>query len=229
MSSAVLDRALEYHGLAAWEAAETITAHVRVGGLAFRMPGRSPLDMIGVASTSETRTVIHGFGGRGRVGTFTADRVSIDEDGTTVAARSDPRAHLRSLKSQVVWDELDVLYFCGYALWGYLNQPFMLTWPGVEVRETAPRRLEATFPDGMPVHSRHQAFVFEESGRLAHLEYTADVFGPWARCVHWCFDDQDFGGLRYPTRRRVVPRLAGRALPGPTIVAIAMDGIVAGT
>jgi hypothetical protein len=81
----------------------------------------------------------------------------------------------------------------------------------------------------MPVHSRHQTFVFEESGRLAHLEYTADVFGPWARCVHWCFDDQDFGGLRYPTRRRVVPRLAGRALPGPTIVAIAMDGIVAGT
>jgi len=223
----ILDRALEYHGMAAWQTADTITAHVRVGGMAFHMPGRSPLDMTGVASTGEPRTVIHGFGGPGRVGAFTPGRVSIDEQGTTVADRSDPRAHLRSLKSQVVWDDLDVLYFCGYALWGYLNQPFMLTRPDIELREVGERRLEATFPDEMPVHSRKQVFAFEESGRLAHLEYTADVFGPWARCVHWCFDDEDFGGLRYPTRRRVVPRLAGRALRGPTIVSIAMDGIAA--
>jgi hypothetical protein len=225
----VLERALEYHGMGAWEAADEISAHVRVRGLAFRMPGRAPLDMIGVASTSRTdpRTVIHGFGGPGRVGTFTPGRVWIEEDGATVAERSDPRARF-GLRTQVRWDSLDVLYFCGYALWGYLNQPFMLTWPGVEVRDVGERRLEATFPGDMPVHSRRQVFAFEENGRLAHLEYTADVFGPWARCVHFCFDDEDFGGLRYPTRRRVVPRVAGRALPGPTIVGIRMDGIAAG-
>jgi hypothetical protein len=226
-ASAVLDRALAYHGMPAWEAASTIGAHVRVGGMAFRLPGRSALDMTGVASTREPRTEIRGFGGAGRVGTFTPGRVWIDEHGTTVAARSDPRAHF-GLRTQVKWDDLDVLYFCGYALWGYLNQPFMLTWPGVSVRETGPGRLEATFPDDMPVHSRRQAFVFDESsGRLEHLEYTADVFGPWARCVHRCWDDEPFGGLRYATRRRVVPRLAGRALPGPTIVSIAMDSIEA--
>ena len=45
--------------------------------------------------------------------------------------------------------------------------------------------------------------------------------------IHWCFDDEEFDGLAYPTRRRVVPRLAGRALPGPTIVGIRMGGIVA--
>lgn len=227
----LLDRVLEKHGLEAWSAAETISAHVRVGGIAFRMPGRRPLDMTGTVSTSEPRTVIDGFGEPGRRGTFTADRVWTEEAGTTVASRDDPRARFRGLKRQVVWDELDVLYFCGYALWGYLNQPFMLSWPGVEVRELKARgglhRLEATFPDDMPVHSRRQVFAVEESGRLSHLEYTADVFGPWARCVHACFDDERFDGLLYATRRRVTPRLGGRALPGPTIVSIAMDGISA--
>jgi hypothetical protein len=223
----ILDRALEHHGMEAWEAADAITAHVSVRGLAFRMPGRAPMAFVGEVSTSEPRTVVHGFGARDRVGTFTAERVWIDEDGTTVSERSNPRSHLPTLKSQVVWDDLDTLYFCGYALWNYLNQPFMLTWPGVELREVGARRVEATFPDGMPVHCRRQVFAFEESGRLAHIEYTADVVGPWARCVHFCFDDEDFGGVRYPTRRRVVPRLAGRALPGPTVVGIRMDGIAA--
>jgi hypothetical protein len=227
----IVERALEHHGVDAWRAAEAVTAHVRVRGLAFRMPGRSPLDMTGTVSTSEPRTVVDGFRGPGRRGTFTADRVWIEEGGATVAERENPRARFEGLRSQLVWDELDVLYFCGYALWGYLNQPFMLSRPEIDVRELEPRgglrRVEATFPDGMPVHCERQVFAFEESGRLAHLEYTADVFGPWARCVHACFDDEDFGGLRYPTRRRVTPRALGHALPGPTIVAIEMDRIAA--
>jgi hypothetical protein len=38
------------------------------------------------------------------------------------------------------------------------------------------------------------------------LDYTAEVFGQWAKAAHYCWDHKNFSGLIVPTRRRVFPR-----------------------
>jgi hypothetical protein len=130
------------------------------------------------------------------------------------------------------WDDLDFLYFAGYASWNYLTTPFLLASPGVEVQERESGRLDVTFPPSIPTHSRRQSFWFDERGYLRRLDYTAEVFGWWARSVHTCSDHRVFDGIVMPRRRRVVPRLPGeRPARGPTLIWIELldyDLVLAG-
>ncbi|MGH2723517.1 MAG: hypothetical protein ACRDI0_04485 [Actinomycetota bacterium] len=166
---------------------------------------------------------------------FEPDRVRIESgDGDIVVDRPDPRAAFRGIRHTLWWDHLDVLYFAGYALWNYLNAPFLLLRPGIEARELEPRddhgevlrRLEVGFPPDVPTHSRRQVFHFDGSGLLRRLDYTAEVFGGWARAAHHCDGHRDAGGLVVATRRRVVPGgRRGSALPFPTLVWIRLDEV----
>jgi len=85
------------------------------------------------------------------------------------------------------------------------------------------RSLAATFPPDIPTHSRQQTFYFDERGWLRRLDYTAEVFYSWATSSHLCYDHKRFSGILVPTRRRVVPRLGERTLPGPTIIWIEVE------
>lgn len=83
-----------------------------------------------------------------------------------------------------------------------------------------------TFPPDLPAHSREQVFYFDSAGHLRRNDYTAEVFGSWAKAAHLCHDDREFGGLVFPTRRRVYPRGPGnRPLPAPLLVRIDVDHV----
>jgi hypothetical protein len=41
---------------------------------------------------------------------------------------------------------------------------------------------------------------------LRRLDYTAEVFGNFARACHYCWDHKMFDGIMIPTRRQVFPR-----------------------
>jgi hypothetical protein len=157
------------------------------------------------------------------VGFFEPDRVWIEGDsGDLIEERRNPRdAFRRSLRRQFRWDDLDLLYFAGYAMWNYLTFPFLLRHDGVEVSELGERRLAIEFPDDFPAHSPRQTFYFDEDLMLRRHDYTARVFGPWARARHLSWDHREFGGLIFPTRRRVLPR----GLPGPTLIWIAIEDV----
>jgi hypothetical protein len=55
------------------------------------------------------------------------------KDGRVLQQRENPREVCASHK--VRWDDLDLLYFKGYAQWSYLTEPFYLLMPGLEIRE----------------------------------------------------------------------------------------------
>ncbi len=175
--------------------------------------------------TAAPRARLTPFHRAGRVGIFDGDRVAIEQDGRPVRARADARAHARA---RWRWDELDLVYFLGYALWNYVLTPYYFTWPRFATRELAPwrglRRLEVAYPLRFPTHAPTQVFYFDDAARLVRLDYTAEVFGAWARGAHLCSDHRDLGGLRLPTHRRVYA--VGRSLRPWLILPTVMEGWV---
>jgi len=136
------------------------------------------------------------------------------ETGEIVRHRDNPRPDFRNFRRRLWWDSLDRLYFAGTALWTYLNSPFLLAEPGLQVRELEPweengeewRPLAVTFPDRFHTHSHEQVFYFDKRGLLRRHDYTAEVFGDWAKAANYCYEHRSFDGLVFPTRRLVYPR-----------------------
>lgn len=159
-------------------------------------------------------------------------RIETDE-GEVVSERKNARAAFGG-RRHIWWDDLDLLYFAGYALWGYVVAPFIFTRPGYEVEEIEPWRehgeewpgLRVRFPDGVPAHSREQSYYFGPDGLIRRNDYTAEVFGGWAKATHYVWDYREFGGFMVPTRRLAMPRgPGGRPVRAVKIVKIAIDDV----
>jgi hypothetical protein len=234
----LLEQAIAAHGgLERYRSASQIRVRVRCGGWAFALKWQrgALADFTGTVSTGEPRVVLEPFDGAERRGILEQGTVRIeDSSGEVVARRDDPRPAFRKLRRNLWWDDLDLLYFSAYALWGYINAPFMLTHPGFEITETDPwvegdeswRGLEVSFPANLPAHSRVQRYYFDERGLLRRNDYTAEVFGNWAKAAHYCYEHRELDGLVVPTRRKAMPR-AGNGKPRKqvTLVSIAIDDL----
>jgi hypothetical protein len=163
-------------------------------------------------------------------GVFERDEVRIETESGEVTAR---RTHSsKAARRRWIWDDLDVLYFFGYALWNYSLSPYLLARPGFECTEIPPwrepdgqlwRRLEVIYPPDIPTHSRQQTFYFDEKGLLRRLDYMAEVFGDFTRAAHYCYDHKEFEGLVFPTHRRVFWR---RRSGAPMTLFTVMEGRV---
>jgi hypothetical protein len=228
MSSDLVALAIAGHGGSGFIAAKRpVRARLRLRGNILATRLRSPLlrPYEILVDTGRIHARIEPFHRPGRAGIFAGDTVSIVEGGATVASRTGARAHARENRR---WDELDLLYFVGYALWNYIMTPWYFEWPGFVTREVEPwsglRRLEVTYPEGFPTHSAVQTFYFDDAGRLHRLDYVAEVFGRWARGAHLCEDHRELGGLIVPTHRHV--RLYDRALRPMRRLPAAMEGWV---
>jgi hypothetical protein len=71
-----------------------------------------------------------------------------------------------------------------------------------------------------------QSFHVDASGLLTRHDYTADVIGKWANAANFCLASEIVDGVRFYTRRRVLPRFGTQTvLPFPTLVWIEIDAI----
>jgi hypothetical protein len=237
-SDGILDNVIAAHGGAGfWNGLSGLEAELSVDGFLFTTKRRRPLRRMRVwASTTEPRFVFHDYPRPGLRGELIGDdevRI-VDAAGTVIARRERPREAFRGLRRLFFWDDLDFLYFGGYATWNYLTAPFLFLRPGFSFERLPPlpgaegeiTRLRVAFPPDIPTHCRSQIFHFNELGHLLRLDYTAEVVGGWAHAAHLCEHYRDFDGLIAPTRRRVRP-LFSRAepLPFPTLVAIDLHAL----
>lgn len=212
-----------------------LTAFVRSGGLALtqKWQRRAFREYTIRIDTMSPEAWIRPF--KGGIGHFTAERVAIESpDGDVRRERTRPRDRMPSPRRHLWWDDLDVLYFGGYAMWNYLAQPLLLgradvtLWAGASWTENGEtwRRLHARFPDGLPTHSREQVFHVDAHGRIRRHDYTAEPIGGFAKACHYADGYREFDGLTLPTRRRVHPRLGnGRSLGRPTLIWIEIDDV----
>jgi hypothetical protein len=233
----LLEQVLEAHGgLERWQKVRELAVHHRSGGIAFaaKFRGRTLAPRLATISTNQQRAVFVPYPRGGR-GVFDQGAVWIETDrGEQIAHRLDPRSQLHVPRRMLWWDELDLLYFIGSALWNYLVAPFVFTTPGFELRRLEPwtedgevwSRLGVTFPTELHTHSRHQVFYFDANGLLRRLDYTAEEFGRRADAAQYCFDHRDFGGLKLPTRRRVfLRRPDGRPRRYPLLIWIDIQAV----
>lgn len=237
MSTHAVDEALSeivraHGGAELWRGLAALDAVVSASGFLFTAKRRPPLKRVRMrAWAREPRFAFFDYPQPGQ----TAELIGTGEvritgaEGQVIARRVDPRAAFRGLRRLVRWDDLDFVYFAGYATWNYLTTPFLFLREGFAFKLLDPGqsdppgtiRLHATFPEDIPTHSREQVFHFDGERLLRRLDYTAEVVGGWAHAAHFCEDYRTFGGLEAPTRRRVLPLFGGeRPLPGPTLVAI---------
>jgi hypothetical protein len=231
-SNPLLEAVLEAHGgRKRWQALECIEADFSSGGLAFSLH-LQPWTLQGLKISMHPhaqRVVLQDFVHPGWSGVWTPKHVQIlDDTGAVVAQRQDPRSAFSRIDKQVRWNKLDILYFAGYALWNYLGFPFILDAPGVSLSETESnkRALRARFDPSVPTHSALQTFHIDDSGLLTRHDYTADVIGKWANAANFCLASEVMDGLRFYTRRRVLPRFGTHTvLPFPTLVWIEIDAI----
>ena len=220
----LLEKVIAAHGGAKrWARVQALKLQVRIGGnilaLRFKSPRTRALEV--AVDTRRVYISLSPFPRRGMRGIFDGRSVRIEtnEEGRLVTQREVARAAGGKVVRRIVWDDLDQLYFIGYALWNYAVTPFVFLWPGFECREgdvwlerdgSVWRRLQVTYPPALPTHSREQTCYFDDAGLLRRLDYTAGVFGAWARGAHYCEAHKKFADLLFPTYRVVFARRASR-------------------
>lgn len=229
----LIGKIVESHGGAVlWKSLHAIEAEISVSGFLFRAKHRPSLTHVHVRVLTESpHFTFFDFPAPGQRAEFLgADEVRIiGAGGEIISRRTEPRKAFRGMRRQVCWDALDFIYFGGYATWNYLVTPFLFLRNGFQITEIKGPPvippdwtvLRVTFPEGLPTHCRNQVFYFDDQMLLRRLDYTAEVVGRWAHAAHFCEAYHDFGGLKAPTRRRVLPLPFGpNPLPGPVLVSI---------
>jgi hypothetical protein len=149
-------------------------------------------------------------------------------DGDVVEERFNPRESFMGHVFDTPWDNLQLAYFAGYAMWTYLNTPFLFALPGVKTKEIQPwqengearRRLKVTFPASIATHSAEQTFYFDQQGLLKRHDYDVDILGG-ASAAHYVSDLKEFSGIKVPTKHTIFGRQPdGSAAPTPLVVSI---------
>ncbi len=230
-SPALLHEVMQAHGgFALWNEAKRVRAVMSTGGALFLMRTTR-----GVFRRTEVLADLHrpyvelrDFPRPGMHGVFDGDLVTIsDASGAVIAKRENARDHFAGLAKQLHWDNLNAVYFAGYAVWNYLTTPFLFCNDALAVTEGDPwvdhgesrRTLDAEFPNSVPTHNSKQSFHFDDRSYLRRHDYCPDVIGPYAVAAHYCDDHREFGGAVFPTRRVVLPRTGGgTVMPFPKLV-----------
>lgn len=215
----LLTHVLRGHGgVEVWDRLDALRVRLTVGGNLLAGKGISPRgrELTCTFSTRETYARLSPFPRVGQEGVFRGDSVQILEGSKVLGERKFPRGADGSVQVRHLWDNLDLLYFLGYALWNYAVTPFVFCWPGFRCEEAIPfspakgvvwRTLKVSYPPHFPTHCQHQVFYIDERGLIMRLDYVAEVFGRWVTGAHYCLEHRPFDDIMFATHRVVYPRM----------------------
>jgi hypothetical protein len=213
---------LDAHGgLDTWAQVTKLTAHLSLGGpfwAARGWPGVYANQTVTIDPHREHITFTP-FTAPSRTSVFDvgSERVTIrSADGRFIEERTDPRASYPVFNDSARWDAIQVAYFTSAAVWNYLAEPFVFTYPGVQAREIEPwredgqiwRRLAVRFPASIANHNADQVFYYNRKFMQRRMDYSPDVTGN-PPVAHYTHDPRTFDGFVFPTRRLVHLHNAG--------------------
>ncbi len=230
MKKDLLQEVIEAHGgLPTWDRFNRLIVSMTFGGWAFKLKfkgGKRTHRFI--ISLDYPLVVIEGFPKPGLQGVFTPESVWIETlEGQRVKERFAPREVIQQWPHTICWDDLDLLYFAGYACWNYFNTPFLFAREGFrhvylsdwEKNGESFKRLEVVYPDYIHAHSRKQVFYFDQCLRIRRFDYDPEVFAPWAKATQYCYDYKNCKGIWIPMQRKVFARKKDATIvPGITLV-----------
>lgn len=232
----LLEIAIEAHGgLARWDKVNSVQVNASITGAIWYVKKQANvLNDVVIVSENKHERLIMDFPGQNKRTIFEPNRVVIQtSQGDLISARDDPRKSFQGQSFETPWDDADVAYFSGEAMWTYLNIPFVYAQSGFETEEISPiqsagetwRRLKVTFPDHVGSHTRKQISCFGPDGLLRRHDYTVDILGG-ARTLNYATDYRQIGGIVFPATRRVVAYEGDyQPVMEPVLVAIDMKTI----
>ena len=222
-------RALKaYGGEAVWKNATTVESTVTVGGLLFQLKGMNiPPHAKITVEVQRPHTVIQPIDESGDIGILDGFSVMIvSPGGKILVQRADARENLQNASISTKWDRLNLVYFLGYAFWGYYTLPYQLMRTDIEWTELSDGVLQADYGTNLPVHSRLQRFWFDRnSGLLRRNDYTPVAAARDARAAHVIFEHRVSDSIPYASKRRVKISLGqfGWVLPFPDFITIDVE------
>ena len=222
-------RALKaYGGAAVWKNATTVESTVTVGGLLFQAKGLGiPPHAKITVDVQRPHTVIQPIDAAGDIGILDGFSVAITSpDGTILEQRGDARDHLQNASITTKWVRLNLVYFLGYAFWGYYSLPNQLMRTDIQWTELSDGVLQADYGTNLPVHSSIQRFWFDRnSGLLRRNDYTPVAAARDARAANVVFEHGVSNGIPYTSKRRVKISLGeyGWVLPFPDFITIDVE------
>jgi hypothetical protein len=204
----LLDEVIEASGgMARWTEVRSFTLHLSINGALLSRLGQSGRckDMVAEGETQTQLVRFAGIGGAGASGIYSPDRVTIeDPDGAILDSWERP--HPSPLSQIRAWNDLHLVFFCGFSIWNYLTTPFLLAQSDVGIEELPPwherdqqwRRLRAIFPPRIVTHSTEQIFYFDDKGLQRRTDH--ELLG--MRVAHYSWAHQTFCDIVVPTLRR---------------------------
>ena len=232
----LLQKAMDAHGgLKRWNEISSVTVAASLTGAIWfvKSQGDYLKDVVMTVNTKK-EWMTTDFPGQDKRFLFTPERLVMEKrDGTLIQARDNPEKAFEGQTRDTPWDDLQVAYFQGEALWTYLNTPFLYTQDGFQTEEIASiqvngetwRRLKVTFPDHIKSHTREQISCFGPDGLIRRHDYTVDILGG-ATGLNYATDYKDVGGIIFPTKRRIYAYEGDYQLvPEPLLVKIDISEI----
>jgi hypothetical protein len=217
-------------GLERWNDISQISADLVPGGLALQQRGQAAFAKSPTRVTIETQrqhAVFSPFLSPDQTGIFEPHRTAVASTaGQLLEELHDPRG---SFEPDHPWSAAQLAYFAGYALWTYLTLPFSLLSGDIRLDEISPwnegdetwRAVKVTFPQSYVTHSSEQVLYFDANGLIRRHDYSVDIAGG-GTAAHYLYDHQPFGGIIFPTRRRIYARGADQK-PNKDIVLMSAD------
>ena len=233
----LIDEILRAHGgLDRWRQFERVEARLAQGGALWGLKGKAGvLDETAVTVATDRQWASHSpFGTIATRSEFTGARIALlDGAGRIIDASDHPRTSFAGHSLETPWDDLQLAFFAGCAMWTYLNTPFLLAWDGVRVEDAGQweeqgetwRKINVHYPESLEVFSKAQSIYTGPDGLVRRLDYDVEIAGntPGA---HYVDKYVDVSGIQIPTRRRIFPRLPdGRSLGEPLVVSIELSDI----
>lgn len=234
--NALLDLAIRAHGgLDRWKKVNSIKVDTSITGAIWYVKGQvDVLKHVVINAETKRERLTMEFPGQNKRTIFEPDRVIVQTaQGEGITTRDDPKKSFEGQTFETPWDDVDVAYFSGEAMWSYLTIPFLFAQPGFETEEISPiqsdgetwRRLKITFPENVRSHTRTQISCFGSDGLLRRHDYTVDILGG-AKGLNYASDYRNVDGIVFPATRRVVSYEGDyQPVREPVLVAIDMKEI----
>jgi hypothetical protein len=209
----LLDLAIKAHGgLKRWNKVKSVKVAASITGAIWFVKSKGDA-LKNVLMTVDTKVerLVTDFHGQNKRSIFEPRSVVMEKvDGTLIESCDNPEESFKGQQRETPWRDIHVAYFCGEALWTYLNTPFLYTYEGFKTEEIPSiraggetwRRLKVTFPDYVKSHTREQISCFGPDGLIRQHDYTVDILGG-ATGLNYASEYRDVDGIIIPTRRRI--------------------------
>ena len=222
-------------GMNNWRKYHQADVHLSVGGILWEIKGhRDSISEVEVTIDLLEQKASHKPNDQWHT-IYTPGRVKIEKrNGELIEELYHPRVSFKDHTLETKWSNLQLAYFAGYAMWNYINTPFLFTRPGFEVNEIVAwtentetwRCLKVKWPENVHTHRREQVLYIDKQGLIRRLDYQVEIAGK-TPASHYLYDYKDINGIKMATRRVVYATGEDNKarLDGPVIVSIDQSDI----